>query len=501
VKDGMDTLKNSFYRYGVEANVDLKIEVTYMGSTNTWQYYTWYQGKVDFSTYKDQLEWVEVNLLEGGLSQLFKNNEDVEYELKMADITNVVWKNFYWEVNSNPDPDPGGHPVPPNPDEDPIPTGSNMYGVTVFQFAKYLLDKVTDGKILDSTYAFKSDFLSDLDYGIFTHPADGTYFPIMTTGKGLRGTAGVFKTTFSDFFKSFDSIYNLGLGIETIAGVETLVIEPKAYFFSTDAIATFNNAKNLKISPAKQFIFNSLKAGYGNSNIKDYRDLATGEGFECNVEVNFSMPVKSIKNELDISCPYLADYYSINQILSLGGAVSDDTSSDDNIYIIMLVVTGGVNMLECGRLFNVNFYSPNGWGNLDLSPRRNIERHADFLNSCCDRLAGLDIEFLSSEKNNSTCDTWPDVANHSLSWQFEYEPLEVADTPKLFKPYIIEFDTPVLEDMATLMQTLGKGVVTVNYDDVVLKGFVMDIGSSPIDSKDMTVKILCSPDTDLTLLL
>jgi hypothetical protein len=469
----MDTLKNSFYRYGVEANVDLKIEVTYMGSTNTWQYYTWYQGKVDFSTYKDQLEWVEVNLLEGGLSALIKANEDKKYSIGY-DLNTPGFKRFALSVG----------------------TTADYTGITFKSLFTLLIDKVTNGGITDNTYAVKSDYLDGLDI-----LPDSTF--VVLSAKHFRlCPSAVLKTSLSDFFKSINAQGNIGIGIETINGKETVVLEEKSYWFSTDAIATFNKAKNIKISPAKEFIYNSIKGGYEDHSY-DYAAIVNG-GFEISTFLNFDLDIQSIKKEYDIQPVYRADWSGM-YMASITNVADEtyDYGEDDDIFMVELTTPFGIvyNTIRVGWVMQGT--TTQEWKNINLSPHRNLVRHSKFINSFCYNIYDLGtthIPYLSAGKNEAINETSTQMISGFIS---EVANLVISNAvaDMLFKPYIIEFDTPVLEDMATLMQTLGKGVVTVNYDDVVLKGFVMDIGSSPIDSKDMTVKILCSPDTDLTLLL
>jgi hypothetical protein len=77
VKDGAKILRHLFYNSGIEAAaylIILKLDPV------TFTHKLYYKGEVDFSTIKDQLNFVEVSLLEAGLVKLLKANENTLYE-------------------------------------------------------------------------------------------------------------------------------------------------------------------------------------------------------------------------------------------------------------------------------------------------------------------------------------------------------------------------------------------------------------------------------------
>lgn len=77
VKDGAKILRHLFYNSGIEAAaylVILKLDPV------TFTHKLYYKGEVDFSTIKDNLNFVEVSLLEAGLVKLLKANENTLYE-------------------------------------------------------------------------------------------------------------------------------------------------------------------------------------------------------------------------------------------------------------------------------------------------------------------------------------------------------------------------------------------------------------------------------------
>lgn len=461
VKDGRDFLKNSFYRYGVEADMDLLIEVT----DESWTYETWYRGKVDFSTYKDQEEWVEVNVIEGGLSALVKANEDKVYQIGYTDMTPGVLRFALEDAELE-----------------------EYEGIKLMELFTMLMDKLTDSAISTGTYAVKSDFLDSLD----NLPTSAI---LAITGKHFRKCQAILKTSLSDFFQSLNGIWNIGMGVEIIDEVETLVLEEKSYFFTDDPIATFDDVTALKISAARQYVHNSIRGGYENHDY-DYNVLPDGS-YECNTTVSFDIAIKKIKSEYDIVSRYRADWSGMYMAsISSVGDPTVDYGEDDDIYIVQVYYTSNDTVtIKTGLVTNTNGSS--AWKNTGLSPRRNILRHTNYINSFTWNLAGLGTfgaGFLSGEKNEG---------ENYVNGVAEYDYITLDNDPSLmlFKPFLIEFETPVDFTMMEIMATDGRGLVTVEYKGVTLQGFVVEISASPRNQKKINVVMLCNPQTDLLNLL
>ncbi|HEY5588421.1 MAG TPA: hypothetical protein VIK86_05630, partial [Candidatus Paceibacterota bacterium] len=86
VKDGMKIIKTLFYNYGIEAVCELRIEQL----VNLYQtYIVIFTGNVDFSTFNDNNETVDLICTEGSFWEKIKANEETEYEI---DIDSNAYK-------------------------------------------------------------------------------------------------------------------------------------------------------------------------------------------------------------------------------------------------------------------------------------------------------------------------------------------------------------------------------------------------------------------------
>lgn len=82
VRDGADLLRSIYFTSGMEALIYLTIEKL---NRESFSYESFYSGEIDLSTFHDDGDFVEVNLVEGGLQKMLKANEKTDYEISLAD--------------------------------------------------------------------------------------------------------------------------------------------------------------------------------------------------------------------------------------------------------------------------------------------------------------------------------------------------------------------------------------------------------------------------------
>ena len=99
--DGAAILKNRMYTEGVES-------VTYLGIAKLdrtglpYNYYNWYLSEINFAKYIHSKTGVQVEALEGGLSKLFKANENTTYEIPVDEDTdhiNILMDGMQFDYN------------------------------------------------------------------------------------------------------------------------------------------------------------------------------------------------------------------------------------------------------------------------------------------------------------------------------------------------------------------------------------------------------------------
>lgn len=83
VLDGAYILRNIFYKHGTSGKSTFRVELL---NRSTWEYEEIFSGDVDFSTFQDSLNKVEVSIVNGGVSKKLKAYENVEYEFDCDDF-------------------------------------------------------------------------------------------------------------------------------------------------------------------------------------------------------------------------------------------------------------------------------------------------------------------------------------------------------------------------------------------------------------------------------
>ncbi|MFO7257940.1 MAG: hypothetical protein DIU61_009605, partial [Bacteroidota bacterium] len=143
---------------------------------------------------------------------------------------------------------------------------------------------------------------------------------VVTCGDAIRGIEGAkIKTTLFNFFQAFNTVIGVGLGM---VGSQ-LRLEEKAYWVDYSDPIDLGEVKNLKVSPATDYIYNNLKIGYP---AQEYEDVNGRQEFNNTHE--YDLPVTRITKNLELVSPYRADCYGIEftRINLEGKTTTDDKS-------------------------------------------------------------------------------------------------------------------------------------------------------------------------------
>lgn len=88
VKGLAKIIRAIYYTYGVQAHKDSTVDPAkfYVDklNTDTQAYEPDYESEFDFSTAEDKRDQFKVSLMQGGIQEMIKNNEDVEYEIPIS---------------------------------------------------------------------------------------------------------------------------------------------------------------------------------------------------------------------------------------------------------------------------------------------------------------------------------------------------------------------------------------------------------------------------------
>lgn len=139
--------------------------------------------------------------------------------------------------------------------------------------------------------------------------------------------------------------------------------------------------------------------------------------------------------------------------------------------------------------------SPLSVFNVELSPKRNLLNHLNYLNSIYYKLDTKDITFQSALKN---AELVASIGGVSVS---EKSNVTIGTTPRLFLPFYFTFDCQVPIDLVDLMKTKSNGYFSFNWQGHTYKGFPIDISIKPADNDIQEFKLLACPDNVLTNLI
>jgi hypothetical protein len=223
---------------------------------------------------------------------------------------------------------------------------------------------------------FYSDYFGREDIGYY-EDGPGAYLSI-TTGELLRGIPPdeiQIATSMRRAFTNYHKVECLG-AIVTETGIR---IESLDYLFNNNICADVGEVADLEIGPSKEFIFNSVKAGYP---VNEYEEENGRD--EPNTTYQFTNGFKSVKKELDLLSDYFGDGYGIEfarrqSVITTG---TKDTKYDGKIFFLDCLMIDGV--LTSRRLEGIldveGIFSPGTAMNLRIAVGQNMLRHKKFLN-------------------------------------------------------------------------------------------------------------------------
>jgi hypothetical protein len=185
-------------------------------------------------------------------------------------------------------------------------------------------------------------------------------------------------TSFKDFNVSFDAVFMMGLGIETIGQRERVRMEDLSYFYNRNVtIRLPNQAKNVKRIFSQNNCFSGIEIGY---ELGGQYEEAFGLD-EYNAKSTFTTIISRIKNSYIRLSKYRADSYGIEfaRRKQKSRFSTLDTPYDLNVFMLDLK-RGITNFLM--RKWHDDFekeptgvYSPETATNLRLTPFNNMLRH------------------------------------------------------------------------------------------------------------------------------
>lgn len=470
VKDGAELLRDLFYNGGnnhsVTVNppaVDSYLTIEKLDSM-TLTYEQIYVGTIDFGSFADLDNYVEVLIVDSGLTNLIKANQDNEYEFDFLTANSF------------------NHPIYPN---------GRIEFIYFSRLLELVFDRVTNGGYNQGKFDLDMTALTTLEASIL-------YRYVLTNHSGLktfRMTSA--KSNFINLMKTLFTLYKITGSIEKRAGIDTFVLYQVNSVFPADVILSTENVTNFKLSIANEYLYNKVICGHPTM---DYGDSSADIQKEFNVESEFRISNLPINNELELLTYFRADTAGIKL------AMSDLNSMPDEEELFICVIQRYFDVDHFDWEFEPGLVLQNNVGtscyNARISPRRLIEYHSDFLSSV---RYGNDpgvIEFLSTKLSNQMNYTKyvnstippdpPDYVYEASGYQ-----LPVA---QLFQPLAIEFDTDLPVNVIQLLMGSPYGRIQFTFQGTVFSGYLISVPIKLFGKCSGKLKLLSSPDNDLTKL-
>lgn len=343
---------------------------------------------------------------------------------------------------------------------------SNCKGLSAYDLYKKIINRISPGTAVTS-YELQNNWPN----------------LIFTSGDAIREIAGAkLKISFKDFFQTFNALTDIGFGIES----NTAVLEKGSYFARDIEIAKLSDVKFASFSVATDFIFNSVEVGYddGNTDKTDGRQ-------EYNSGQEWEMPVTRVQRKEDWVSPTRADQYGIEQLrvtYNVNKEGTADTSSDNDAFMIYCEIDGTDYRPILGASYASveGLISPRTAYNLELTPKKNLLRHAPYLRSMLDKLDGRYINFGSGDKNTELTTIKNGVRVK------ENEGITVASLQgKYFVPIKATVKGALPKGIMRVIDGRMYGYVSFDWKGTLYRGLILEMG----------VDIAKNTEQDFTLLL
>ena len=351
---------------------------------------------------------------------------------------------------------------------------------------------------------FHSHLLGRTDSAPDTYITDGTAsLMAITCGKWIRefnANATQLLFNLKDLFTSINAIWNIGLGFETISGDLKVVVEDESYFFDitenssypTESqfyqvnqildLSSYLNNEMISKEVLPDWYANEIEGGYGTFEYENVQGLK-----EFNTKSSWAVPIKSVKTKLNLVSAYRADTQGVNKLRAKPVLTfpAEDVSGDNDIFMFD-VKRAGTYVFTVKTWDDFDYISggvdPQSSYNLNFTPRRNLERHGNRLDSM--RLQATDeIQWLKSDKNNSLVTQ----RNDETTPKAENGDILISDLTKgYWIPEAYNFEAPVNLATVTALQANPRGVIKIGTDKY---GWILDVQTNN-EKKKGTFKLL-----------
>jgi biotin carboxyl carrier protein len=220
----------------------------------------------------------------------------------------------------------------------------------------------------------------------------------------------------------------------------------------------------------------SITAPFDNITIEDIL-VSVGQNVSKGQPL-FVFEVQKLYNTVtaDDDCKILSINVNVGDVLSAGS-------------IILTVSYNDWTATQGDRVTHIDGLDGGGYFNILLSPKTMLISHARFFASLLDKHAKI-LRYTSSTETMSALEYTDTELGHVV----EKADLSVANAEPFFKPFIFMFNCVVPVSLSEIMGETPCGYFTFEYNNLILKGFPVDIQGSYTNSEQI-VKCIAHPAT------
>jgi len=433
-----------------------------------------------------------------GLDEI--NPQNVSHNLSYTNTFNMPVDSYMYIYFNITFPSTSG-PVPSmliefDPDSTVTLTEESTYPETECKaFAKFEAGAHISRVITNQLDSFRSNYFGRTNSEPFPYITNGCgSYVALTNGFMIRGfpttgeDARTIRMSMNDYFKGFNPIDNLGMGIEKSGDDYYIVVDKKEYFYDVNTVMlTLNNVPHIRRSEAPEYYYNRVKVGYDKWQIEYANGLD-----EFNSKREFDTGIKSVNNELDLISQLVASGYmlEVTRRKQFGETFTEDSEFDEENFIVCTTE----DLLSAEKDENYvdvqNVISPETSYNLRISPARNLLRWSPVLDAGLIKNIGREIKFMSGEGNykmtsefdNDSCPGNWDNEELSEGQNIQWDDANNTDSTPIWVPEILEFEYPVTFSQFKAIEANPKGVFNVSEsDEDHVKGFILEFKYKPGD--------------------
>lgn len=287
-------------------------------------------------------------------------------------------------------------------------------------------------------------------------------------------------TSFQDFMKSYNAVWQLGYGIEKIGFKEIVRIEHVSHFYQNIVTMKLGGVpSDITRKCATDYFYSSIEVGYSKPSGASLYEEVQGLD-EYNIKNNYTTAITKVDKKLVNESVYRADSYGIEFARRKPYVKFPDQDTRYDLDVMMLDLKKGITNVFNLRKWSDDFvvpepfnksttgvYSPETAYNLRLSPLNTLLRMGFWIKGCLMKNLTEYVRYTSTHGNNLL--KTKSIKEGSIEYSENGNILNSDLDKNLFNPDIITFKYPVSNTL--LKQVTGKTLVNgewiMNYYGLV----------------------------------